>query len=114
MSFADALRRLRNAADSGTRGVRVDRAIVERQDLRDLLYQFDRLDEEARTPLIPELEGALREIRKTLGACYEDMDNAAGFARRAAEEILDLRAEVAKVKDSLKQIGYGGKGGNSQ
>lgn len=46
--FADALRRLREAAWKRQEGVREDRAMVKRADLQELLKQFDRVDGECR------------------------------------------------------------------
>jgi hypothetical protein len=49
MSFAKVLAQLREAADHRQRGVNPDKAYVDRLDLQELLYHFDRIDTELRT-----------------------------------------------------------------
>ncbi|TWH49610.1 hypothetical protein [Sporomusa sp. KB1] len=51
MSFSKQLARLREAAANRQEGVRQDKAYVDRKDLQELIYHFDRIDTEIRTLL---------------------------------------------------------------
>lgn len=48
MSFHQQLKRLRDAAGNRQEGVHPDKAYVERRDLKELIYHFDRIDGELR------------------------------------------------------------------
>jgi hypothetical protein len=48
MSFFEQLKRLREAALKRQEGIQVEKAIVNRRDLSELLYHFDRIDSELR------------------------------------------------------------------
>lgn len=69
MSFADQLARLRDASAYGTRGVPELETRVRREDLRALIRNFDRVDEELRamvTRKLDERRNKLSDIERSL------------------------------------------------
>jgi hypothetical protein len=112
MSFANSLSRLREAMLAGHRGVDRRHCVVDRHDLKELLYHFDRLDGEVRvryadnerlSARVEELTAELAEAREATAGLVM-VRNARAERDGALLEALEARQRAAAVERDARAM----------